>query len=176
MGWVELQDQRIGMVQIDEWYVDPTVEEATFWDAADSWLQGTADFGSAVLSAWPIAKLTSHGPLVELSRVWMYPEFARNRLWAAAVEALIRRRYARRFSILLLNTWPADHKAVEAERLDWQGLSLRDFRRSSLGRLAQSALHVQPLPAGCPEDDKWWYWRALSDGVPKPRQRKSLFG
>ena len=78
VGWVELQDQRIGMVQIDEWYVDPTVEEATFWDAADSWLQGTADFGSAVLSAWPIAKLTSHGPLVELSRVWMYPEFARN--------------------------------------------------------------------------------------------------
>ena len=56
--------------------------------------------------------------------------FAHKRLWAMAVEALIRRHYARRFSVLLLNTWLADYKAAEAQQLDWRGLDRIDFRRS----------------------------------------------
>ena len=175
VGWLTLQGQRIGMIKLHEWHVEPGVQDLTFFYATDAASQATADFGSAVLSAWKVAKLASHGPLLELSRVWMHLNFAHKRLWARAVEALIRRHYAGRFSVLLLNTWPADYKAAEARQLDWRGLNRWEYRRSSLGRLARSALHVQPLPAGCPEDDKWWQWRALSDGVPKPRWRKSIF-
>ena len=175
VGWLTRCGQRIGMIKLDEWHVEHGVKDLTFFYATDADSQATADFGSAVLSAWKVAKLASHGPLLELSRVWMHPDFAYNRFWAMAVEALIRRHYARRFSVLLLNTWPADYKAAEAQQLDWRGLNRWEYRRSSLGRLAQSALHVQPLPAGCPEDDRWWYWRALSNGVPKPRRRKPVF-
>ena len=171
-GWLELEGARIGMIRLNEWRPNFMTRDKEFFFATDAWSQGTADFGQAVLSAWPIAKLTPHGPLVELARVWMQPAYAKHRLWADAVEALIRHRYQNRFSVFLLNTWPADYKAQEAMQLDWRGEDRWDYRRSSLGRLAQAALNVRPLPRGCPLDDRWWFWRPLSKGVPLPRRRR----
>ena len=142
------------MIQLDEWHVRHGVRDQIFLDATDSWSQATADFGAAVLSAWPISKLTAFGPLLEESRVWMHQDYAQESLWAKALEALIQHRYARRFSVLLLNTWPADYKAAEARKIDWHGRCTWDHQRSTLGRLARQTLHVKPLPAGGPEGDQ----------------------
>ena len=44
-------------------------------------------------------------------------------------------------------------------------------RRTSLGRLAQAALGMQPMPTGKELENRWWCWKALSAGVPRPRVR-----
>lgn len=175
VGWITDRGQRVGMVKLDEWGLPPNVTDACFFDAADACSRSTQEFANALLHAWPIRKLAEHGTVVELTRVWMHPDHAMRSIWAAAVRALIRRRYAGGFSALLLNTWPADYKAAEAEQVDWRGFSSRDRYRTALGRLAQRTLDVRPLPDGCPEDDRWWFWRPLRDGVPKPRRREPRF-
>ncbi len=124
----------------------------------------TSDFGIVVASAWSIRRIAEEGPPVELSRVWMRPDHAKHRLWAQAVQALIQKRYIGRFSLLLLNTWPADYKEEAAEQLDWRGISGWDRRRTSMARLARAALDVRPLPKGCFPEDRWWQWRALRAG------------
>jgi len=168
-GWIDVRGDIVGMIQLQEWTLHPWISRNEFLDATDSWSQGTADFGVAVASGWSIDQLAGGKPLVELSRVWMRPDHARRRLWAAVVRAVIRRRYARRFGLLLLNTWPADYKAEGIAALGWGGERVWEVRRTSLGRLAQAALGVKALPAGCVPDDRWWFWMALSDGVARPR-------
>ena len=173
VGWISDRGRRVGMIKLDEWYLDPLIAcDRWFWEAADGHSAATADFGQALLSAWPIPRLAERGPVVELSRVWMHPDHAGRSLWAMAVRALIQRRYAKRFSVLLLNTWPADRLVEEAEQLDWRGFDKWDWTRTALGRLARRELGVRPLPRGCPEGDRWWQWRALQDGVPKPKRRR----
>ena len=158
-----------------EWRLPLWVTDRDFFEATDSWSQMTADFGAAVLSAWQPRKLALHGPIVELTRVWMHPDHAQRSLWADAVRALIQRRYAKRFAALFLTTWPADYKTEEAERLDWRGHDRWDQRRTSLGRLACQKLGVRPFPAGCLEEDRWWFWLPLQEGVPRPRKRRPRY-
>ena len=147
-GWVQVGGETVGMIQMDEWTPLLGATDISFFQATDSWSQATHDFGTAVFTAWKIRRLMKIGPLVELSKVWMQPECSKWRLWAMVVRELIRRRYANRFSLLLLNSWPTGEKAEQARQVDWRGRDGWDRHRTSLGRLAQAALGVQPVPAG----------------------------
>ena len=71
-----------------------------------------------------------------------------------AVQELNRRRYANRYSLLLLNTWPAGKKAEQARQVDWRGQDGWNRRRTSLGRPAQAGLGVRPVPVGEELEDR----------------------
>ncbi len=172
VAWLCIGPRRVGMVRVREWHVLPWVDDRTFFWAADWHSNETYDLARATLSAWPIQRLIAHGSLLEVCRVWMAPGHAHDSLWATAINSLIRRRYARGYSAMFLNVWPADHKADSIDVDGWQGRKRWNRRRTALARLAQRTLGVQPLPRGCPSDDAWWQWRRLAPGVPAPRKRR----
>ena len=173
VGWLCVGSRRIGMVKLHEWHFPLFPTDREFFNDADAHSLEASEFARATLSAWPIERLTEHGSLLQVSRVWMAAEHARTSLWAAAINGLIRSRYRRGYAAMLLNTWPQDYKADDIDVDGWRGRHRWDRRRTALAHLAERRLGVRPLPRGCPGDDAWWRWRPLTAGIPKPRRRLS---
>ena len=82
-------------------------------------------------------------------------------------EALIRRRYEGRFSVLVLKAFPLEYEDAVREGSPFE----RGFasRRRAVQRLFARVLRVHPLPGDYGAEG--WMWRPLRDGAPRPMRR-----
>lgn len=95
VGWIRVNDRRVGMIKFNDWTAQPWVTDQSFFDALDAWSVEAGHFAWALASAWPVRGVMAQGGVLELARLWMAPDFAHNSLWALAVAKFIRR-YAKR--------------------------------------------------------------------------------
>lgn len=121
----------------------------------------------AVAAAWSVRRLSRRGPLLEFARLWVRPAHATDGRWACAAEAVIRRRYAGRFSLLIGMAFPIEYEGAVPEGSPLEPAFER--RRRAMRRLHARALGARPLPGGPGEEG--WMWRPLSAGVPEPTGR-----
>jgi hypothetical protein len=102
--------------------------------------------------------------------LWMRPDHAPGGVWAPLVEALIRRRYRRGFSVMVLKAFPLKYGQALGD-----GSALEPgfvSRRCAMMRHYSRLLRVQPLPGA--RGDEGWMWRPLSEGVPQPLRRSPV--
>jgi hypothetical protein len=92
----------------------------------------------------------------------MHPDHAKGSVCAAAAEALIRRRYQGRFSVMVMKAFPSEYEGEVEEGSPLE----RGFaaRQKATERLHTRALGVRPLPGAYVADG--WMWRPLRDDAP----------
>lgn len=170
-GWLSSgAESRIGWMCFDEWHPPPGQPNDEFVWAMDEWTQESYDSAEVLADAWELDALAESGPILEFSRLWMRPDHAQGSVWAPVVEALIRRRYRDRFSVMVLKAFPLGygHDPDDGARQEREFAS----RQRAMVRHYARLLGVRPLPGR--HGDEGWMWRPLSDGAPPPLRRSPV--
>jgi hypothetical protein len=163
-GWLCRGPERLGALAFNEWHLVPGIGRDEFIQEMDAHTDASYALAEAVAAVWPVGALSERGPLLEFSRLWVHPAHARGSPWAPAAQALIRRRYERRSSVMILKAFPIEYEGEVPE-----GSPLRsacDRRQRAMRRLHARALGMRPFPGEL--GDEGWMWRPLSAGVPEP--------
>ncbi len=166
-GWLHRADGRIGAMGFNEWHPWPGLAGDDFVWGMDECSQAAANLSVVLADAWEMDELSESGPVLEFSQVWMRPDHARGSVWAPVADALIRRRYEGRFSVLVLKAFPLEYEAAVPEGSPLErGFALR---QRAAQRLFTRVLRVHPLPGDAGAEG--WMWRPLRGDAPRPMQR-----
>lgn len=169
-GWLYRADERIGAIGFDEWHPLPGLDGDHFVWGMDEYSQASHSLSIVLADAWEMDELSESGPVLEFSLLWMRPDHARGSVWAPMAEALIRRRYEGRFSVLVLKAFPLEYEAAVPEGSPLE----RSFasRQRAMQRLFTRVLRVHPLPGD--DGAEGWMWRALRGDAPRPMRRSKI--
>ncbi len=154
-------------MRFDEWHPWPGLPSDDFVEGMDEDSLASFNLSLVLADFWEMEELSESGPILVFSRLWMHPDHARGSVWAPVAEALIRRRYERRFSVLVLKAFPLEYEHAVREGSPLE----RGFasRQRAVQRLFTRLLRVHPLPGD--HGAEGWMWRPPSDGVPPPLRR-----
>ncbi|WP_426957994.1 hypothetical protein [Muricoccus radiodurans] len=167
MGWIEQNGDRVGAIHLDEWHPVPGIDNDSFLEEMDTWSQASYDLGVALSETWDMEELSEAGPILDFHLLWMHPAYAKASLWRDVIQELIRRRYAKQFSVLVQQVFPLEYEGA-GDACIGRG-SPFERRRRAMVRLSQRTLGVMPFP-GEPANDGWM-WKPLSHEAPKPKAR-----
>ena len=160
--------ERVGTIQLHEWHPGLLVPNDDFFWAMDERDDETCAVAKVLIEAWDIQELIEAGPILEFSSLWMHPDHSKGSVWAPALEALIRRRYRNRFSVMVLKAFPIEYSgAVPGGSPLEKGFVSRS---RAMQRLHARVIGAASLPGEL--GDCGWMWRPLSDGAPQPERAK----
>jgi len=170
-GWFGRADERIGAMRFEEWHPSPGLPGDEFVEAMDELSLASHNLSLVLADAWEMEELSESGPILEFSRLWVHPGHSKGSVWAPLVEALIRRRYEKRFSILVLKAFPLEYEDAMGKGSPLErGFAAR--RQKAMERLYARLLGVRPLPSD--HGAEGWMWRPLREGAPCPLQRSKV--